>query len=252
MLLLGTLAAFVLAAPIDADTVKSARQQYDKARFDEVVKILRDADVTALEPSTKADALYMWGVAELALQRDALSQKAFIKLFTEAPDFDLPPYTAPKVVAATDRAKKQVVVKLSPINTKNEVRICGEGLPRRAKVKTVFVTPTAEKVVMATADGGCFSAPTPPDATGYYLTASIDDEQRAQLGSRGEPLAVSVPTSGGEASGVSEGGTPWYKHWLTWTIVGVVVAGAVTTAVVVATLPKKPDPGSIRVRVEVP
>jgi hypothetical protein len=242
----------LVAAPIDADAVKLARQHYDKARFDDVVKVLRDADVSALEPSVKSDALFMWGVSELALQRDALSQKAFIKLYTDAPDFELPPYTAPKVVTATDRARKQVQVTLRPIVDNQGVTICGEGLPKRAKVKTVFVSSTGEHAVMATYDGGCFRAANTAEVTGYYVAATIDDEVRASAGSRTQPIAFTKPVEASTVVASESGGTPWYKHWLTWTIVGVVVVGAVTTAIVVATLPKTPEPGSVRVRVQVP
>jgi hypothetical protein len=253
------LLAFTLlvAVPLDPAALQEAKQQYDKARYEKVVEQLRDADVGALPLTSRADALFILGVSELALGNDGLSQKAFIRLFSEAPDFELPPYTAPKVAAACERAKQQVAITLKARAEKGKVIVCGDGLPKRAQVKVVFVSATGEAAVTATSEPPCFAAEPAhaADVSGFYVAVSIDGEVRATSGSRKAPRLFAA-ASEESSSGAVASGTPWYKHWLTWTIVGIVVGGGATAAgiaigVAQANKPSN-DPGRVRVTVEVP
>lgn len=245
-------ALFLIAAPIDSEALASARAAYESARYEEVVKKLRDADFSALERSSLADALFILGVSELALGNEALSQKALVRLFSDIPDFEWP-LVAKKVVAALDRARKQVPITLQPMPTNNTVKVCGAGLPRRAEVKIVFTTPSGESGGLAAYDSGCFTREIPKDqsANGYYVIASVDGEPRASAGSRLQPLMLDVRED--PKAGAAAGSTPWYKHWLTWTIVGVVVAGGVTAAAVGGSIAARNSAdGTVRVNVTVP
>ncbi len=181
---------FLIAAPLDEPTLAVARTAYQKAHFEEVAQTLRDKDLSALDAPVRGEALFMLGVAELALRNDAPSQKALVRLFTEQPDFALPPYTAPKVVAACERAKKQVVVVLRPRIEQNKIIICGDGLPVRAGVRIIFNNGTSEQTVSATFAPPCFAAALAAGAKTYYVQASIDGEPRGEAGSRAHPLAV--------------------------------------------------------------
>ncbi len=243
---------FLIAAPVDSEALASARAAYESARYEEVVKKLRDGDLSALERSALADALFMLGVSELALGNDALSQKALVRLFSEVPDFEWP-LVAKKVVAALERARKQVAITLQPMPTNNTVKVCGSGLPKRAEVKVVFTTAAGESGGLATFDSGCFTREIPKDqnVNGYYVVASIDGEPRASAGSRMQPLLLDVKED--TKAGATAGATPWYKHWLTWTIVGVVVAGGVTAAAVGGSIAARNSAdGTVRVNVTVP
>jgi hypothetical protein len=248
------LALLLIAAPaLSSENVAAAKTNYEKARYEDVVKALRDADFSALEKATMADALFMLGVSELALGNEALSQRALVRLFSEVPDFEWP-LVAKKVVAALEKARKQVPVALSPATQSDGVRVCGTGLPKRAEVKIVFTTPSGEEGGLGTFDAGCFvrAAPREQNVTGYYVIASIDGEQRATVGSRLQPMPYEQKKKEqGPVAG--EGGTPWYKHWLTWTIVGLVVAGGVTAGAVGGKLAADAAaPGTVRVTVKVP
>ena len=242
---------FLIAAPVDSEALAAARTAYESARYEEVIKKLRDGDFSALERTSLGDALFMLGVSELALGNEALSQRALVRLFTEVPDFEWP-LVAKKVVAALDRARKQVGITLHPMPTSNAVKVCGSGLPKRADVKIVFTTPSGESGGPATYESGCFSRPIPKDqnANGYYVIANIDNEPRATAGSRMQPLPLDVKE---ESKPAATAGTPWYKHWLTWTIVGVVVAGGVTAAAVGGSIAaRNAADGTVRVNVTVP
>ncbi|MCC6807243.1 MAG: hypothetical protein IT381_07455 [Deltaproteobacteria bacterium] len=244
-------AALFLAVPIDSEAVTAARTNYEKARYEDVVKSLRDADVSALEKNVLADALFMLGVSELALGNEALSQKALVRLFTEVPDFEWP-LVAKKVVAALEKARKQVAIVLQPTVSDGGVRVCGAGLPKRAEMKIVFTTASGEEGGLGTADGACFMRAAPKDqpVNGYYVVAVVDGEQRATAGSRLQPLPYEDRKSGGGA--VAEG-TPWYKHWATWTIAGILVAGAIAGGVAggVISARERAD-GTMRINVVVP
>lgn len=240
-----------LAVPLGSEDVAKARTNYDSARFEDVVKLLRDADLSALERSTLADALFILGVSELALGNEALSQKTLIRLFTEAPDFEWP-VVGKKVVLALEKARKQVPVSLDPRATADGVKVCGGGLPRRADVKIVFTTPAGEEGGPGTFDSGCFARPIPRErtVTGYYVIAVIDGEQRAAVGSRAQPIPYEQKAP--KRDDATAGATPWYKHWLTWTIVGVVVAGAVVGGAVGGKIASdNAAPGTVRVTVKV-
>lgn len=244
---------FLIGAPLGSDEVAAARVNYEKARYEDVVKALRDADFSALERTQLADALFMLGVSELALGNEALSQRALVRLFTEVPDFEWP-LVAKKVVAALEKARKQVPVSLQPSVVSDGVKVCGTGLPKRADVKIVFTTASGEEGGPGTFDSGCFvrAAPREQNVTGYYVIASVDGEQRATVGSRAQPIPYEQHKKDGNGGGVASGGTPWYKHWLTWTIVGVVVAGGVVGAAVGGSLAAQASaPGTVRVTVKV-
>jgi len=244
------LALLLAGLPLGRADIQSARTNYDKARFEDVVKVLRDADFSTLEKTDASNGLFMLGVSELALNNDALSQKAFVRVFSDDPDFE-PPQSSRKVMNAIDRARKQVVMAIRTDMQGNAVRVCGTALPRRAQIKVVFTMPTGEEGGYATPDDRCFTtSPQHPDAVnGYYVTVSVDGDIRATAGSRAWPLAYERGRTPIAAAGKNDspsqvadkgqgGGTPWYKHWVTWTIVGVVAAGAITgTAVYFATRP---------------
>ena len=85
---------FVCAAAAGPKVLTQAREANEKAHYEEVTRWLRGADLSALAPDDRADAEFLLAVAELALAHDALSQKAFTHLWSEFPDYALPPYTA--------------------------------------------------------------------------------------------------------------------------------------------------------------
>jgi hypothetical protein len=225
----------LLAAP--ASPLEQARQASDKAHFEEVVRLLRGRDFVA--PSDRADAHFLLGVAELALGNDTLSQKSLVQLFTESPDFTLPPYTAPKVAAACERARKQVVIVLHPRTEAGRVLVCGDGLSQQASVRVTFVSGAGEDVGQVMPAPPCFAAPIPHLARGYYVVVS----GTVFAGSREAPLPLD--------SHVLAAAAPWYKKWWPWTILGVVVAGGATAAVLATTLHKS-GPGTVRFTVVQP
>ena len=228
-----------------AKDLAQARQANEKAHFEEVVRVLRGADVSVLSAADKADAEYLLGMAELALAHDALSQKAFARLFTEFPDYALPPYTAPKVVAACERARKQVAVVLRSERDGHLVRVCGEGLPQRADVRVTFTSSIGEQAGVIAKVPPCFSAAIPESARQYYVLVAVDGEVRAKAGSREAPLAL------GE-NAVAPSGTPWFKKWWPWAIAGGVVVLGATAAIVGVEVAHSHDPGTVRFTITQP
>lgn len=237
------------ALPLDSSTLDQARKLYDKAKFEEVVALLRDADPAALPLSARGEALFMLAVSELALGHDTLSQRAFVRLFTVAPNFELPPYTAPKVTAAAERAQKQVVIALETEYRDGRVTVCGEGLPKRAQVRVVFTSGAGEGAGDVRYEAPCFVAAPTSEVSGYFVIVLVDGNVRAVAGSRQEPVSIA---RGAQTFGEPRSVRPWYKHWLTWTIVGVAVVGGVTAGVVCASACGDRSPGRVRVALEIP
>ncbi len=215
------------AVLIDSSSFDKAKVAYDKARYEDVVKLLRDGDLVPLDLTQRTEARFMLGVSELALNNDALSQKAFVALYTDDPDFQPPAYTAKKILAALDRAARQAPIVLEPSVHDGTVQVCGRGLPKKADVKVVFSLPEGEEGGPAIPDGRCFrqAVPTSGRAVGFYVVASVEGEVRATAGSRAQPLPLEAAKKEDEPR--AGAATPWYKHWATWTIVGIVVVGGV-------------------------
>jgi hypothetical protein len=243
------------AALVDSDTYSKAKAAYDKARYEDVVSLLRDGDVAPLSLEQRSEARFMLGVSELASSsaQDAFSQKAFVALYSDDPDFETPAYTSKKVLVAIDRAKKSIDVQLEPDLQGDAVMVCGRGLSKKAEVKVVFAMPEGEQGGLATLSGRCFQEqiPTSGRATGYYVIASMDGEVRATRGSRAQPLPLSrravAPVAASNAVSM-----PWYKHWATWTIVGVVVAGAVAGTVAGVVIANNNAPGTLSLKFTLP
>jgi len=239
------------AVLIDSETFDKSKIAYEKARYEDVVKLLRDADVGALTLDQRAEARFMLGVSELASTHDSLSQKAFIALYIDDPDYETPPYTAKKILAALDRAKRQVIIELEPTLKGDTLEVCGRGLSRKADVKVVFTMPEGEEGGPSIPDGRCFrqALPTSGRATGFYIVASVEGEVRATSGSRAQPLPIDRKKQAlaGDAS-VSATGTPWYKHWATWAVVGILVAGGIAGGVAGGIIANQHanDPGTLQ------
>jgi hypothetical protein len=239
-----------LAVPLGRTDVDKAQKQYDSAHFENVVKILRDGSMDTLEANEREQALFLLAVSELALGNQALSDKDFVRLFSEAPDFELPKYTAPKVAAAAEKARKEVPVTIHSHVEGHRVIVCGDGLSRHADVRVVFVQGSGESLGDTAYERPCFASRPSGEPSGYYVTVSSDGGVRASEGSRASPLPFAAEKP--PVTVTASSGTPWYKSWITWTIVGVVVAGGAAAVAGVLIYNANQQPGSISVRVTTP
>ncbi len=242
---------------------EQAQAQLEAGEFEQAVETLQKGLAAPDVADEQLAELYrLLGLAELYLGDQARARDAFEKLLQARPDFELPRSEPPKIRALYARIKDDIRVRrVRPVqfvatdlgeaaqDQALEVPVKVENLAAGAKAKLFFRRSGAQAYgsvdfVRQKGSADEFRATLPafelpgesqPYDMDYYL--EVADAASRRLAGRGDALSpltfrVVPRPAGGEAAVAA---SPWYSNPWIWAGIGVVAAGAVAGAVVVAT-----------------
>jgi len=245
--------------------IDKARQLIEEAEFDQAIRVINDALVQPDNSDAMLVSLYeLQGTAYLYLGQQEKARSAFEKLLQAAPDHELPKGTSSKIRSLFERVREdQKTNKVRPVklsHTKLATAPAGQrldvdaqitDLPTGARARLYYRRAGTEAYSSTTfaSEGGAdyvahvpaFELPTDSGeyALEYFLEiADAGGRRLAGVGDALSPIAVHVVAAKGSGEGGTEAAPAamseaWYQKWWVWTIVGVVAAGAVGTAVAV-------------------
>jgi tetratricopeptide (TPR) repeat protein len=255
-------AAAAQVVPRNEELTRAA-QQVDEGDFEDAVRTIeKGIDQPDLTDDQLAEMYRLLGLSHLYLGNEDKARDAFEKLLQARPDYELPKAAPPKIRALYGRIKEDirkrrvrpVTLTLSPVTEASgnapvvvEARI--EDMALGAKAKLFYRRAGVESFssidfLRGKTDRTAYRATVPAfevpaEARAYeveYFVEVADAAQR-RLAGRGDPynpLSFKVLARPSSAEPVAEP-TPLYKSPWLWIAIGVVAAGATTTAVIVAT-----------------
>ncbi len=255
-----------------AGALERAEAQLEEGEFEQAVATLEQGlDAPDVGEEQLIDLYRLLGLAQLYLGREDEARKAFEKLLTARPDFELSPREPPKIqelyaqIRRDIRARRVRPVKLDPPSLGPgvpgrplEVRVKISGLSAGEKAKIYYRRAGSEafsSVDFTVDEGERFVATLPayelpaeprPYELEYYL--EIADAAKRRLAGKGDaytPLSLTV-RAGEEARPAAAVASPWYASPWVWVGAGALAAGA--TAAVVA-LSSTPRSGTLPVRI---
>ncbi len=267
------LAAWLLAAPVgahatepgDSPAAALARAQIESGDFELALRTLssrlRAGELTEAE---LVELYRLQGLAYLYVGDEQRARDSYERLLQAQPEFDLPASAPPKIRALFERLRediraqriKPVRVTLAPAADRAEgesgpveVAATVENLPPTARVRLYYrregtVPFSSSDARRAGGDSFVATIPTyetPPESAPYALEYYLEvaDEGQQRLAGRGDPAAplrFQVLPLGSAAASAERA---WYRSPWTWVIAGAVVAGGVTSAVLL-TRPRAP------------
>jgi hypothetical protein len=182
------------AAHVDAKTnryLKRARKAYQNLDYTRVTPLLNRALKAATTDREKVEIHYLLGTMHTIYSRERQAVEAFTELLTLQPTYELPPDISPKIRTAFAEARETV-----PAGGRTGPPTASEEPPSAADQESVT-----------------------GDAYETNEAFAVEDTHAVNAG-------VFGPTDG-RVPGLTarSHGSPWYRQWWVWTIVGVVVAG---------------------------
>lgn len=245
------------------EAIEKASQQVDEGDFEDAVRTLtRGFDQPDLTDDQLAEMYRLAGLAHLYLGNEEKARDAFEKLLQARPDYELPRATPPKIRALYGRIKddirkrrvRPVTLTLTPAPDVDggapldvEARIEDMALGAKAKLfyrragaqgfsSTDFVRGKADRTAyLATIPA--FELPSEETSYEIEYYVEVADAAQRRLAGRGDsynPLTFQVAARH-VAQGPAVEAVPLYKSPWLWLGIGVVVAGATTGAVLLAT-----------------
>lgn len=236
------------------DAMQRAHDLYDDAQYAEAIAAYDDVLARSdLQSSDRRESLLYQAFSHIALKHEDAARRSFRAVLAQEPTFSLPPYTAPKIRALFEQVRKEVSLKpqilaLPPSATREQFSVSfslsnvrGQRvlLLYRAHGTTAYreAALTGSPVAQAQIP---LSAPA-AETVEYYAEIRDGISVIATAGTASEPLILKIPVAHVAtpvaAQTEASAGTPAYKSWWLWTIVGVVVAGGAATAIYFVTKP---------------
>lgn len=239
----------------------------DEAEFEQALELVNgELKRPNLSAEMKGRLYELQGLLHLYLGEEAEAQDSFRSLLKVAPNYRLQKDESPKVKALFEEAREEMAAKISsklrlrhprpapavpgePIRVEIELESPPEGITAKLFYRRDGERNYSSTRFMETDDPGRWAALVPAlslgsqsedDVSGKALEYFIEVQGPAGsllaiAGKRDAPLAVPFAAAGAPEGAAVSQGSPWYKKWWVWTIVGVVVAGAVTGGILYAT-----------------
>ncbi len=237
------------AAPTP-QTLDGAIQLYQNARFAESISVLDKVFRAATDLGVKKQAKLYLGMNFLSLGNEPRAQQMFRDLLDLDPDFELPTFSSPSVRQFYQHVKGEYKIIPVPTHTPPPQLDAPKGADlhfdiQRMRPKyqaTLYYraqgASSFSRIDLSHTSGDAYVGRLPPALLvkdkGYaleYFVVITEGPVRvlAELRSDSNPFVVpvSVPVQ-------MQTGTPVYKKWWLWTIIGgaLAIGGGVTTAVV--------------------
>ncbi len=242
-------------------SVQQGRQLIQKAlRYQEGIALLERAlRSEALTDEERAEAYGLLGVAFVAKGAPKSAEAAFDELLKLDPGHRLDPLLSPKIQEIFERALKKRTPKI--LDVQAEVQKRSIAFSARLEDPATRIA----KVELRAKDGaGNYQAtemareqerlqavlliPSVGAGRVEYHLVGLDAQRRplASAGSAQAPLSVVYQRALTERVSVDKAPSPqWYERWWIWAIAGAVVAGSVTTAVVLSRDGGDPPSGTL-------
>lgn len=277
LLLLAVLSTTGTAWAQDPETlIADGRQRYADLDYEGAAHALEEALTTpGLSPAAEAQALETLGFAYVVLDRTRDARRAFERLFSIDPYYDVrEPTGSPRIEEFVEDVRHDAAPDAA-LDRGLDVRIelprsAREGEPITIRVRTnggavrgVVLLVRAEtatdwsRIDARRVEGG-FEVETSAEAGTLDVYAEARDGRGRLLGRAASPLTplhLEVRAAGARDTEAAPGGENLAEAWWLWTIVGVVVVGAaVGVGVGVASAPpgRAPDGTLPPFRVELP
>lgn len=263
LMLIPLLGGYGLAHAEPVYILDRAEKQLSLMEYDKAIETATEAvhrGGNSIKDLKRAYTILAHGLAVLG--QDGPARDYYTKLLVIDPKFSLskdvsPKVRAPLITARSDRAGRpgivavhrpptsarydeQLVLRIQVIEDPLDM-VKGASvhyrLPGRGKPSTLGVGGDEKELVLALPLTvlGAHAGTLTYDINLLDVYNNVVWSKRAvdvQLVGDAPPVAAAV---------TAESGSPWYTRWWVWTIAGVVVAGAATAAIVVATQPNESD-----------
>ena len=241
-----------------------------EAEFETALSMVNDALARPGRTEAERAQLYeLQGMLHLYLGDEDAARQSFRQLLTGSPQYRLRDDASPKVMTIFEEARDEMAAELSrqlklshprprsarpgvPIQVELKLESAPEGVQAKLFYRRTAVSGFSSTLFVESEDKTRWVAHVPDldlelneterlpsGALEYFI--EVQDPTGSLLaiaGKREAPLVVPMATAAElaaeEAAGAQIGESAWYQKWWVWTIVGVVVAGAVTGGVIYA------------------
>ena len=266
-LILCTAPGTALAERVTSPEIQRIEEFMAEAEFEQALELVDGELKRPWLSSEMTGRLYeLQGLLHLYLGEEDAAQDSFRSLLKVAPDYRLQDDVSPKVKALFEEAREEMAAKISsalrlrhprpapavpgePIRLEIELESAPKGIVAKLFYRRGSDRNYSSTVFMETEDPGRWAAIVPSmdfgaqeaeDEPAKALEYFIEVQGPAGTllaiaGKRGAPLAVPFAGASGASGAAAVQGSPWYKKWWVWTIVGVVAAGAVAGGIIFAT-----------------
>ncbi len=241
-----------------------------EAEFETALSMVNDALTRPGRTEAEKARLYeLQGMLHLYLGDEDAARQSFRQLLTGSPQYRLRDDASPKVMTIFEEARDEMAAELSrqlklshprprsarpgvPILVELKLESAPEGVQAKLFYRRTAVSGFSSTLFVESEDKTRWVAHVPDldlelneterlpsGALEYFI--EVQDPTGSLLaiaGKREAPLVVPMATAAElaaeEAAGAQIHESAWYQKWWVWTIVGVVVAGAVTGGVIYA------------------
>jgi tetratricopeptide (TPR) repeat protein len=249
------------AEPSTIQALRNAERLLEAGSFEQAIRIVQKAlQDPELGEAARVHAYKLLGLAQLYLGREADARRSYEKLLELRPDYELPTTAPPKIQALYARIKEEAgkrrlepvtltakplsdVVGDQPLQVTVEIHNMAPGLKAKLYYRRQgtpwysavdFVSQDAAPSLHdATVPAYDLKAEDTPYVVQYYFDVSDAAQRRiAGRGTQDEPLSMRVLPPGNVSVRPQR---RWYQNPWVWLAAGVVIAGATTGVVLIAT-----------------
>lgn len=265
--------SMAMAGAATGREIRRAESFMAEAEFEQALDLVnRQLNKGEKMSSKEKGRLYeLQGMLNLYLGDEAAAAESFKLLLRAAPTYSIQEDASPKVKSMFAEAREQLAVEISASMKFRHPRPkpAQQGAPIAVSIQLENVPKGVQAKLFYRRGGSGFSdvlfMEEPEDPQIWTATVPALDFSDARLleasrialeyyieiyapggtllavaGKKDSPLSVALALPGAPEEAGNDGedmmvaGSPWYKKWWVWTIVGVVVAGAVTGGVIYA------------------